>query len=92
MKGETEAVAAFVVVVVVVVVADVALAVGIAAQLAVCGLVVVPGMRRPQRPTWRIHEAGVVGSMPGVVGAERPRGPERCRVPCWRDALPWRRV
>jgi hypothetical protein len=74
-----------------VVVADVVLGVGIVGRLAVGVRVVVPGMRRQQHPTWHIHEAAVAGSRPGAVGAGTPLGPERCRVPYWRDALPWRR-
>ena len=71
-------------------------AVDIVARLAVWGVVVVVGvparcMRKQQGPSWDIREAAVVGSRPRVEGVGTPRAPERCRVPYWRDALPWRR-
>jgi hypothetical protein len=67
---------------------------GTAARLVVWGWVevVVPvRCMKQQPPLWGIREAVVVGSRPCVEGVGTPRAPERCRVPYWRDALPWRR-
>lgn len=37
------------------------------------------------------HEAAVAGNRPTAVVAGTHRAPVRYRVPCWQDALPWRR-
>ena len=44
-----------------------------------------------RRSTQDNHEAAVAGSRPSVVVAGTPRAPVHCRVPCWQDALPWRK-
>jgi len=62
----------------------------VAAGAGVTAMGPVPGRRRQRHPTWGI-ETAVVGSRPDAVCAGKPRAPLRCRVPYWRDALPWRR-